>query len=125
MLSRKERVIVQHRANRIHLSEFYEQQDESTVQYLLQNKEQASSSLYETQHEQSTREQNKESSERVRMSQQNTKFLTFGGRCVVIYSYNKTNEMHLFLKFIFGTQLYMFRSVSLSIIRSPAQYTLQ
>jgi len=28
----------------------------------------------------------------------------------VIYSYNKTNEMHLFLKFIFGIELCMFRT---------------
>ena len=28
--------------------------------------------------------------------------LTFRGLCIVIYSYNKTNEMHHFLKFIFG-----------------------
>jgi len=30
-----------------------------------------------------------------------------------------------FLKFIFGMELYMFRTVSLSIIRSPALYTQQ
>jgi len=40
-------------------------------------------------------------------------------------SYNKTNEMHKFLKFIFGIELYMFRTVSLSIIRSLALYTQQ
>ena len=34
------------------------------------------------------------------------------------YSYNKTNQMHWFLKFIFGIKLYMFRAVPLSIIRS-------
>jgi len=38
-------------------------------------------------------------------------------------SYNKTNEKHKFLKFIFEIGLYMFRTVSLSIIRSPAPYT--
>jgi len=27
-------------------------------------------------------------------------------------SYNKTNEMHQFFKFIFGIELYMFRTVS-------------
>ena len=37
----------------------------------------------------------------------------------------KTNEMHQFLKFIFGIELYMFRTVSLSIIRSLALYTQQ
>jgi hypothetical protein len=40
-------------------------------------------------------------------------------------SYNKTNEMHQFLKFIFGIELYKFRTVSLSIIRSLVQYTQQ
>jgi len=35
-------------------------------------------------------------------------------------SYNKTNKMHQILKFIFGIELYMFRTVSLSIIRSLA-----
>jgi hypothetical protein len=40
-------------------------------------------------------------------------------------SYNKTNEMHQFLRFIFGIELCMFRTVSLSIIRSLALYTQQ
>ena len=48
--------------------------------------------------------------------------LTFRGPCIVIYSFNKTNEMH-YLKFIFGVGLYMFRTVSLSITRSLALYT--
>jgi len=39
-------------------------------------------------------------------------------------SYNKT-EMHWFLKFIFGIELYMFWTVSLSIVRSLALYTQQ
>jgi len=43
----------------------------------------------------------------------------------VIYSYNKANEMHQFLKFIFGIEIYMFRIVSLSIIRSLALYAQQ
>jgi len=33
-------------------------------------------------------------------------------------SYNKTNQMHYFLKFIFGMKLYRFPTVPLSIIRS-------
>ena len=33
--------------------------------------------------------------------------------------------MHQFLKFIFGIELYMFRIVSLSIIRSLTLYTQQ
>jgi len=33
--------------------------------------------------------------------------------------------MHKFLKFIFGIELYMFRAVSLSIIRSLALFTQQ
>jgi len=41
------------------------------------------------------------------------------------YSYNKTNEMHWFLRFVFGIKLYMFRTVSLSIVRSLALYTWQ
>ena len=47
---------------------------------------------------------------------------------IYIYSYDKTNEIHSFLKFIFGIELYMFRTVSLFslyIIRSPALYTQQ
>jgi hypothetical protein len=49
--------------------------------------------------------------------------LTLRGPCIVIYSYNKTNEMHWFLNFIFGIELYMFRTDPLSIIRSPVPYT--
>jgi hypothetical protein len=40
-------------------------------------------------------------------------------------SYNKTNCMHQFLIFIFAIKLYMFRTVSLSIIRSFSLYTQQ
>jgi len=43
----------------------------------------------------------------------------------VINSYNKTNWMHRFLKFIFGTKLYMFQTVPLSIIRSVSAHTQQ
>jgi len=38
-------------------------------------------------------------------------------------SYNKTNQMHSFLKFTFRIKLYMFRTVPLSIIRSFSLYT--
>ena len=40
-------------------------------------------------------------------------------------SYNKTNEMHQFLEFIFGIELYMFWTGFLSIIRSLVLYTQQ
>jgi hypothetical protein len=33
--------------------------------------------------------------------------------------------MHEFLKFIFGTKLYMFRTITLSIVRSYSLYTQQ
>ena len=54
----------------------------------------------------------------------------FGGNVFSTYlpfrgSYNKINEMHYFLKFILGIELYMFRTVPLSIIRSPVLYTQQ
>jgi hypothetical protein len=52
-------------------------------------------------------------------------FLTFRGRRIVIYSYNKTNETHYFLEFIFGIELYVFRRVPLSIIGSLALYAQQ
>jgi hypothetical protein len=46
--------------------------------------------------------------------------------CSFLYiSYNKTNHMHWFLKFIFGMKLYTFRSVPLSTIRSFSLYTQQ
>jgi len=50
--------------------------------------------------------------------------LTFREPCIVIYSYNKTNEMHYFLKFIFGIELYMFQTGFLSIIRSLVLYDI-
>jgi len=40
-------------------------------------------------------------------------------------SYNKTNEIHYFLKFIFGIELYMFRKGFLSIISSLVLYKQQ
>jgi len=55
----------------------------------------------------------------------NVNILTFRGPRIMIYSYNKTNDMHFFLKFVFGIELYMFWNVSLSIIRSLALYTQQ
>ena len=36
-----------------------------------------------------------------------------------------TNEMQQFLRFVFGIKLYMFRTISPSIIRSLALYTQQ
>ena len=51
--------------------------------------------------------------------------LTFRWPCMVINSYNKTNQMHQFLKFIFGIKLYIFRTVPLAIIRSFSLYTHQ
>jgi hypothetical protein len=44
--------------------------------------------------------------------------LTFRGPCIVIYSYNKSQQDALFLKFIFAKELHMFRTDLLSIIRS-------
>jgi hypothetical protein len=51
--------------------------------------------------------------------------LTFMWPCIMINSYNKTNQMHQFLKCILGMKLYMFRTVPLSIIRSVSLYTQQ
>ena len=49
--------------------------------------------------------------------------LTFVGPCIVIYFYSKTNQMHNISNlFYFGTTLYMFRTVSPSIIRSLRLY---
>jgi hypothetical protein len=44
---------------------------------------------------------------------------------MLINSYNKTNQMHQFLKFILGMKLYIFRTVPLSIISSFSLYTQQ
>jgi len=41
------------------------------------------------------------------------------------FPYNKTNQMHQFLKFIFGIKLYIFRTVPLYIIRSFSLYSQQ
>ena len=47
----------------------------------------------------------------------------FVGPCIVIYFYSKTNQMHNISNlFYFGTTLYMFRTVSPSIIRSIRLY---
>jgi len=51
--------------------------------------------------------------------------LTLRGPCIVIYSYNKTNETHSFLKFILEIEFYIFQTVSPSIIRSLLLYTQQ
>ena len=50
--------------------------------------------------------------------------LTFRGPCIVIYSYNKSQRDAVFLN-IFGIELYMFRTVFLSVIRSLVLYTQQ
>ena len=42
--------------------------------------------------------------------------LAFGRLTFALCSYNKTNYIHWFLKFIFETKLYMFRTVPLTII---------
>jgi hypothetical protein len=49
--------------------------------------------------------------------------LTFVGPCIVMYFYSKTNQMHNISNlFHFGTTLYMFRTVSPSIIRNLRLY---
>jgi hypothetical protein len=49
--------------------------------------------------------------------------LTFVGPYIVIYFYSKTNQMHNISDlFYFETKLYMFRTVSPSIIRSLRLY---
>jgi len=49
--------------------------------------------------------------------------LTFVGPCIVIYFYSKTNQMlNISNLFYFGTTLYMFQTVSPSIIRSLRLY---
>ena len=50
-------------------------------------------------------------------------FLSFVGPCIVIYFYSKTNQMqNISNLFYFGTTLYMFWTVSPSIIRSLRLY---
>jgi hypothetical protein len=50
-------------------------------------------------------------------------FLAFVGPRIVIYFYSKTNQIHNISDlFYFGTTLYMFRTVSPSIIRSLGLY---
>jgi len=52
-----------------------------------------------------------------------TRDLTFEGPCIVIYFYNKTNQMYNISNlFYFGTTLYMFRTVFPSNIRSVRMY---
>jgi hypothetical protein len=48
----------------------------------------------------------------------NTRNLIFRGPCIMIYSYNKSQQDALFIKFIFGKELYMFQIDLPSIIRS-------
>jgi len=49
--------------------------------------------------------------------------LTFVGPCIVIYFYSKTSQMNNISNlFYFGTTLYMFRTVSPSIIRCLRLY---
>jgi hypothetical protein len=51
------------------------------------------------------------------------KNLTFIRPCIIIYFYSKTNQMHnISILFYFGTTLYMFQTVFLSIIRSLRLY---
>ena len=52
-----------------------------------------------------------------------TTLSTFIGPCIVIYSYNKNQRDALFLKFIYGTEIYMFRTGLLPIISSLVLYT--
>ena len=53
----------------------------------------------------------------------NFTFLTYVWRCIVIYFNNITNQIHNISNlFYFGTTLYMFRTVSPSIIRSLRRY---
>jgi hypothetical protein len=50
-------------------------------------------------------------------------FMTFVGPRIIIYFYSKTNQIHNISNlFYFGTTLYMFRTVSPSIIRSLRLY---
>jgi len=49
--------------------------------------------------------------------------LTFRGPCIAIYAYNKNQRDVLISQIYFGTELYMFRTVLLSIIRSLVLYT--
>ena len=58
--------------------------------------------------------------------QTNRQNLTLVGPCIVIYFYSKTNQKHNIANlFYFGTTLYMFRTVSPSIIRSLRLYIQQ
>jgi hypothetical protein len=58
-----------------------------------------------------------------RLSAETCRVLTFIGPCIVIYFHSKTNQMHNISNlFYFGTTLYMFWTVSPSIIRSLRLY---
>jgi len=46
-------------------------------------------------------------------------------RTILKRSYNKINEIHQFLKFIFGMEIYTFRRRFISIIRNLVLYTQQ
>ena len=53
-----------------------------------------------------------------RMIKSRSMNLTFTGPCIVIYSYNKSQQDAPFFSFILVKKLYMFRTDLLSIIRS-------
>jgi len=52
-------------------------------------------------------------------------YLTFGGLCIVIYSYIKNQRDALISQICFGIELYTFRTSLLSFIRSLLLYTQQ
>jgi hypothetical protein len=49
----------------------------------------------------------------------------FGNKHYSIYSYNKTNEIHKFIKFIFGIELYIFRrGCSILLLLADSRHNL-